>query len=148
MLLPEFRIIYICCSVNNNNQFLLFFFDFLNMNGFLIVKRIDSLLKKRKESRVQLAKAIGINPQNISAWSIRGTVPPTDISLKIADYLGTSVEWLVTGESREAPALTDSEREVIENMRDMDERGIAEMVEISRIKRASVAEKPSESAVG
>lgn len=103
----------------------------------LFIDRLEKLLKEKHVSQKELAEKIGFRRTTISDWKKNGAIPPTDISLKIADYLGTSVEWLVTGESREAPALTDSEREVIENMRDMDERGIAEMVEISRIKRAS-----------
>lgn len=66
-------------------------------NGMLIVDRIDSLLKERGLNRVFLADAIGIKPQNISAWSTRGTIPAGDICLKIADYLGVSVEWLISG---------------------------------------------------
>ncbi len=116
------------------------------MSGF--TERIDELLKKNMLKRQAMCEDLGITLTSVTDWKRRGTIPGADVCTKIADYLGTSVEWLVTGESREAPALTDSEREVIENMRDMDERGVAEMVEISRIKRASVAEKPSESAVG
>ena len=44
-------------------------------NGMLIVERIDDLLKKKNENRVSLAEVLGIKPQNISAWSARGTVP-------------------------------------------------------------------------
>lgn len=66
-------------------------------NGMLIVDRIDNLLKKKGENRVTLADALGIKPQNISAWSTRGTVPAGDICLRIAEYLNVSVEWLISG---------------------------------------------------
>ena len=79
-------------------------------NGMLIVDRIDSLLKKRGENRVVLADVLGIKPQNISAWSTRGTVPAGDICIRIADYLGVSVEWLVTG--KEA-ALSSEEKTLL-----------------------------------
>ena len=69
----------------------------MSTNGMLIVERIDRLLKERKSNRVELAEAIGINPQNISAWSVRGTVPAGDICIKIADILHVSVKWLITG---------------------------------------------------
>lgn len=76
-------------------------------NGMLIVDRIDNLLKKKGENRVSLADALGIKPQNISAWSTRGTVPAGDICLKIAEYLNVSVEWLISGKEEEglAPEL-------------------------------------------
>lgn len=69
----------------------------MSTNGMLIVERIDRLLKKMNLNRVALAEAIGINPQNISAWSVRGTVPAGDICIKIADYLHVSAVWLITG---------------------------------------------------
>lgn len=88
-------------------------------NGFLIVERIDSLLKKRKETRVQVAKAIGINPQNISAWSIRGTVPAVDIAVAIARYLGVTAEWLVTGEESETITLSQEEKKLLAEWREL-----------------------------
>ena len=66
-------------------------------NGMQIVGRIDRLLKERNLNRVSLAEAIGIKPQNISAWSVRGTVPAGDICLKIAEFLNVSAVWLITG---------------------------------------------------
>ena len=69
----------------------------MSTNGMQIVERIDRLLKERKLNRVALAEAIGIKPQNISAWSVRGTVPAGDICLKIAEYLNVSAVWLITG---------------------------------------------------
>lgn len=69
----------------------------MSTNGMLIVERIDRLLKERNLNRVALAEAIGINPQNISAWSVRGTVPAGDVCLKIADFLHVSAVWLITG---------------------------------------------------
>lgn len=79
-------------------------------NGMLIVDRIDNLLKKKNENRVTLAEVLGIKPQNISAWSTRGTVPAADICLRIAEYLGVSVEWLVTGKET---ALTSEEKTLL-----------------------------------
>ena len=66
-------------------------------NGMQIVERIDKLLKERNLNRVALADAIGIKPQNISAWSVRGTVPAGDICLKVAEFLNVSAVWLITG---------------------------------------------------
>lgn len=66
-------------------------------NGMQIVERIDRLLKERNLNRGALAEAIGINPQNISAWSVRGTVPAGDICLKVAEFLNVSAVWLITG---------------------------------------------------
>ena len=79
-------------------------------NGMLIVERIDNLLKEKGENRVILAETLGIKPQNISAWSTRGTVPAGDICIKIAHYLNVSVEWLVCGKEE---TLTREEKELL-----------------------------------
>jgi len=86
-------------------------------NGMLIVERIDNLLKERNLNRVVLAEAIGIKPQNISAWSVRGTVPAGDICLKIADYLNVSIEWLICGKEG---GLSNEERWVLSQWKSLD----------------------------
>ena len=86
-------------------------------NGMLIVERIDNLLKKRNLNRVALAEAIGIKPQNISAWSVRGTVPAGDICLKIAEYLNVSVVWLISGRE---DGMSNEERWVLSQWKSLD----------------------------
>lgn len=76
-------------------------------NGLQIVKRIDDELRYRGETRVELAKFLGIKPQNISAWYTRGTVPAGDICLKIAEYLHVSIEYLINGKE---PGSSQEER--------------------------------------
>ena len=79
-------------------------------NGMQIVKRIDDELDFRGETRVELAKYLGINPQNISAWYTRGTVPAGDICLRISEYLGISIEYLIYGKE---PESTQEERKLL-----------------------------------
>ena len=79
-------------------------------NGMQIVERIDRLLKERNLNRVILAEAIGIKPQKISAWSVRGTVPAGDICLKIADFLKVSAVWLITGKEE---GLSNEEKKLL-----------------------------------
>lgn len=86
-------------------------------NGMLIVERIDNLLKERNLNRVVLAEAIGIKPQNISAWSVRGTVPAGDICLKIAEYLNVSIEWLICGKEG---GLNNEERWLLSQWKSLD----------------------------
>ena len=86
-------------------------------NGMLIVERIDNLLKERNLNRVVLAEAIGIKPQNISAWSVRGTVPAGDICLKIAEYLNVSIVWLISGRE---DGMSNEERWVLSQWKSLD----------------------------
>ena len=93
----------------------------MDTNGFLIVERIDSLLKKRGDSRVQLALAIGLKPQNISAWSVRGTIPAGDICFRIADFLGVDCRWLVTGESPLEDKLSPVQKKLLDDWEELNE---------------------------
>jgi transcriptional regulator with XRE-family HTH domain len=66
--------------------------------GSDIVKRIDMSLKTGNSTRKDLYQGLGLATNALSNWEARGTVPAADIALKIADYLGVSVRWLITGE--------------------------------------------------
>lgn len=89
------------------------------MNNF--VERIEILLEEKKLKRIALANTIGIPNQSITDWKKRGTIPAGDIVLKIAQYLDVSFEWLITGEDRAAPKVSQDEKELIDTYRQADE---------------------------
>lgn len=68
------------------------------MNVF--VDRIDELLKNKGLNRNDLNNAIDLQKNTIAQWKIRETIPSADIAVKIAQFLNTSVEYLVTGEEK------------------------------------------------
>lgn len=59
--------------------------------------RIDQLLTINGIKPNQLCEATGIHPQQIYAWKKTGATPNVAAAYKIAQYLGTSVEYLLTG---------------------------------------------------
>ena len=59
-------------------------------------QRVDNLLKD-DQNQVWLADAIGIRQSTISGWRTNNRIPPADRAVKIAQVLGVSVEYLVTG---------------------------------------------------
>ena len=60
--------------------------------------RIDKLLKEKNLSQKELSAFIGLKSSQIfSNWKQRSTIPAANIAVKIAQYLNTSVEYLVTG---------------------------------------------------
>lgn len=63
----------------------------------LFVDRIDDLLKNQKKNRSNLYNDLNIPKNLIGQWKQRGTIPSADIACKIAKYLNTTVEYLVTG---------------------------------------------------
>lgn len=70
----------------------------VSMNGTDLVVKIDALLKQRNTKRQALADYCEINVQSFADWTRRGTLPNIEIGLKIAKYLGVSIEWLLDDE--------------------------------------------------
>lgn len=78
------------------------------------VDRIDSLLASQNKKRADLYDNIKeINSHSIYDWTRRNTVPSADIACKIAKYLNTTVEYLVTGV---APEPLDTTKKLIEDI--------------------------------
>lgn len=73
-------------------------------NGIQIVKRITQVCEEKRIVRKSVSEALGLPDNCFSNWTARGTVPAGDICLKIADYLGVSVEWLISGKDRRLSA--------------------------------------------
>ena len=59
--------------------------------------RVESILKEKRLTQKELAEDLGLRRPTLSDWKKNGAVPAGDICIRIADYLGVSVEWLVTG---------------------------------------------------
>ena len=71
----------------------------MHIDGNAIVERIDGLLEERREKRAILCKAVGINPGAVTNWcGKKQSLPRADIALAIADYLGVTIRWLLTGQ--------------------------------------------------
>ncbi len=67
------------------------------------------LMDKREVKQKDVALATGHSSGRVCDWINRKIVPKADDAVKIADLLGTSVEYLVTGNSGKelAPLLKD-----------------------------------------
>lgn len=72
--------------------------------------RVESILKEKRLTQKELAEDLGLRRPTLSDWKKNGAVPAGDICIRIADYLGVSVEWLVTG--KEA-ALSSEDRTLL-----------------------------------
>ena len=78
-----------------------------------VVERIDSLLAQRNETRNNL-RELGILQQTISQWSTKNRMPRADDLHKIANYLGVSMEYLLSGEVKK---LTNEEINIVYKIR-------------------------------
>jgi transcriptional regulator with XRE-family HTH domain len=92
----------------------------MKLDGIGITARIDEALRIKKVSRKELYLSLKLAFNTFSNWETRGTVPAADIALKIADYLGVSVRWLVTG--KDDQGLTLEERNLLAKYNSLDNR--------------------------
>lgn len=67
---------------------------------------VDSELEYKNLDRKELASKAGFNVSNISKGIKENNIPAADTAVKIATFLGVSVEYLVTGKPIKT---TDSE---------------------------------------
>lgn len=67
------------------------------MNGADFVERINTLLDKKGISKKDFYSDLNIANNSITAWGKKNQSPSADVALKIAQYLNTTVEYLLTG---------------------------------------------------
>ena len=104
----------------------------MNVRGCDIVLRIDTLLGQRNLKRQALADNGKFRVENIAKWKTRNSIPAGDVLLGIADYLGVSIRWLLTGEDE--AGLAPEERSLLDSYRRLDDRDRAEVVGIIALK--------------
>lgn len=72
-----------------------------------------SIMKERGVRQVDLTHAVGCSKGTVNAWIKRDTLPQAESAVKIADYLGVTVRYLVTGE-RSEDELSPLEQRLLE----------------------------------
>ena len=82
------------------------------------VDMINLSLKRLHIPKWKFYEDLGLANNTSTNWSKRGTVPSADVALRIADYLGVSVRYLVTGDDSEIPIRI---REIVELCRSLDD---------------------------
>ena len=73
---------------------------------------VKFLLKENKITQKQFSVMLDLPDRTIENWIGRNTIPDAITSVKIAQSLGTTVEFLVTGESNND---SDKKLEIIKN---------------------------------
>lgn len=61
--------------------------------------RVWELLDSQGKSLKDLSEAIDVSYGVVRQWKTKNRYPRTDIQMKISSYLGTTIEYLMTGES-------------------------------------------------
>lgn len=62
----------------------------------IIMEKIEARLKEMGKKPIELCRAIGINSSTYSTWKNKGRSPNTDKMQDIAQFLGVSVEYLLS----------------------------------------------------
>ena len=63
-----------------------------------IIERITETLEKTDKKATDLCDRLGIRTSTMSTWKTRNSDPPAKYIKPIADFLGVSVHYLLTGE--------------------------------------------------
>ena len=63
-----------------------------------VLRRIIAMLMDKGEKPSDLCRGTGISKSTFSTWKKKGTVPPTKWLKVIAEYLGTTTDYLITGD--------------------------------------------------
>lgn len=90
-----------------------------------ICERMFAAIEAKGLTAHGLAKVIGVGTNQTTNWKQRNTDPPAKYILPICEYLGCSVEYLLTGQEAEkapVPGLTENGRVMLELFNQLPER--------------------------
>ena len=73
-------------------------------------ERLEGLIEKNKTTQKAIAEYAGVRYASITDWKNKG-FPRADVAVKIAEFLGTTVEYLITG--KDIGGLSQEERDLI-----------------------------------
>ncbi|GHU59968.1 hypothetical protein AGMMS49975_28330 [Clostridia bacterium] len=68
-----------------------------------ISDRMFCEMYKQKIQQKRFANDLNINYETVKKWRVNSSNPPAELIAIIADYLGVSVYWLLTGEKSKDP---------------------------------------------
>lgn len=80
-----------------------------------IIERINQLLEEKDKKAYELCQKLNIRTSTMSTWKKRKSDPPAKYMKTIADFLGVSLDYLLTGEDvPKRKALSQEEEQILE----------------------------------
>ena len=79
--------------------------DHMDVDAFW--KRIKLLIKKKAVTQSTAALACDIPPATLRQWMTRSRPPPITDAYNLAQYLGVSLDYLITGKNRSSTLGTN-----------------------------------------
>lgn len=83
-------------------------------------ERIKSLRKEKGVSQTIMAKEVGVSYSQYSRYEARDAQPPAETLKRIADYLDTSVDFLLYGDTNQKAQETLKDTELIKHFKEVE----------------------------
>jgi transcriptional regulator with XRE-family HTH domain len=80
------------------------------------IERLENLIIEKNTKQSVIAEACGIAQNTISGWKKRGTLPQADVAVKLAQELGVTVEYLVTGQDKLDQGFSARQKELLKDI--------------------------------
>lgn len=95
----------------------------------------QKLLDEKGIKNADISRATGISNMTLSDWKNGKSTPKQDKLMKIADYFGVTVDYLVTGNEKEIPnaVLTDDFAMLIELYNSSNADGQSRIMEYAKM---------------
>lgn len=85
-----------------------------------ICERIFEIIEQKNLKTADLARKLNVKQSVISNWKKRNTNPPIEYALVICEFVGVSIEYLITGKN--SPDLEMNETEMLNLFRQLPEQ--------------------------
>lgn len=105
------------------------------------------LMEERRIRQVDLAQALDRSKTTICHWINRDTLPQADDAVRIADLLGVSVRYLVTG-TRQEGELSPLEKRLLEACRGLSDPMMNKVIKEAVDLRIMAAQERGEGSLG
>ena len=86
----------------------------------LLAERIQLLRKQAGLTQIELAGKIGVSKSQYIRYETKDVQPPANIMNKLADALGTSIDYLISGDKNEKAKAPLKNSELIQRFKEMD----------------------------
>ena len=93
----------------------------------IFIERLKLLIKEKNVTKAEISKTLHIGVNQIKYWEDNGNIPDGATLVKLADYFGVSVDYLLGKTDKknktdsDERSLTETEKELLAVTADMDE---------------------------
>ena len=84
--------------------------------------RMDEAISAAGKTRKGVAIELDFTVGNFGSWKSRGDYPKADVACKIAKHIGTTVEYLITGERKARYGLPPRVADIVEDLFRLDDQ--------------------------